>query len=270
MAVRWTEARLRNLEPSSPVRSVSEQLPTFRLALLVSPLRWLSVQGSIASGNRLPTILELFGNRGNLLANPSLESERAFLFDAGLVAGRRVDLGRPVELFAELRFFGSEVTDLIRYRRTAQFTAVAENTASGQIRGVEGVMRVRLPTWLRVEGKLGWLDTLDQQGRALPLRPQWTGRAEVEVSTGPLMAWLDDVRGRVELDHIGDSWFDPANLVALSGRTVWSVAVVTTHGPVQVSAQLRDVFDVAGTDLLGFPLPGRQFDAAIAWTEVWP
>ena len=180
VSLRLTEAQLIEREVTGlSSLSVSEQAPTVRFALFVSPSSWLSLQASVASANRLPTVLELFGNRGTLTANPSLRSERALLWDAGAIVDLRW-AGPSLRL--EARVFGREVSDLIRYRRTSQFTAVAENAASGRIRGAEGALRM---AWrgLTFVGQLAWLDARDELDRVLPLRARWTGRAELEGST---------------------------------------------------------------------------------------
>ena len=269
----YSDARLvrRNLDELE-ARRATESLPAFRVGLFVSPQGWLSLQGSVGIGNRLPTVLELFGNRGNLLANPTLRPERALNWDAGAIAaGRRAVAGRRIELRLEARAFGSQTTDLIRYRTNGQYNAIAENIESGSILGFEGAVRIALPSRLSLDGQAAWLQAEDNLGRGLPLRPRWTGRFDAEGSTGPIaIGWLDDIRAGVAFTYIGRSWTDPANLVELPDRGTWSVRIVTEHWRkrVQMSFSLRDVFDVGGIDLLGFPLPGRRFDVALTWTEI--
>ncbi len=267
-----SEARLvsRSVE-GLRTRSARDRWPNFRFAIFAAPRRWLSLQASVASGARLPTILELFGNRGTLLANPQLKPERALTWDVGLRSRRRVRLGgRPLLLRLEARGFGREVSDLIRYRRTAQFTAVAENIESGQVFGGEGSIKVALPPWLSVDAQAAWLRARDDLNRSLPLRSTWTGSAQAEARTEVLWpGWLDEVRARLTFLFVGQNRFDPANLSGNDDRQVWGAALSSVHdgGRFRIQAQVRDVFDVGGSDLLGFPLPGRRFDISLTWRE---
>ncbi len=276
VAYRWSQARLvdgnRGVGPIE-IRSVSEGLPTFRLGLFVSPRPWLAVQGSAWSGRRLPTVLELFGNRGNLVANPGLRPERALAGDLGVLVRGRTRLGRrPVVARLEARGFVSQIDDLIRYRRTSQFVAIAENVDAGRLFGLEMTTRLALPPWIWLDGQLAWLDARDDRDRELPLRPRWTGRAQAEVRAGALAAgWADDMRARVDWSYVGASRPDPANLITIQPRGAWGAALETRHGGdrLRVVVAVRDLFDAGGSDLLGFPLPGRRVDVAVSWTETF-
>lgn len=270
-SIRYSQARL--VDISSDRRStteIAEEAPNLRLGLYVSPARWLSARGSVATGVRWPTILELFGDRGNLQANPELRRERAMTWDVGLIVeGEARVFGESVRARLEATFFGSEVNDLIRYRRTSQFTAVAENADSGRILGVEATLKVELPLLLSLDGQGTWLDARDQLARRLPLRPQWTGWLGLQGRSGTIVdGWLDDVRARLDVQYVGASFVDDANLVEIDERIVFGAALVTAHWQerIWVTFEMRDLFDAAGTDLLGFPLPGRRFDVAISWT----
>ena len=271
-SLRHSDARLvrRNLGQLE-TRAASEEVPNLRLGVFVSPTRWLSVQTSIGSGKRLPSVLELFGNRSSLIANPDLRAERATTWDAGLIGRyRRPAWAVPLNVRLEARAFVSQVDDLIRYERAQPFTARAVNVDSGRLVGVEGAVRCGVTEHVGLNAHGAWLDARDDAGRALPFRPALSGRVELEAHTGMLMpAIVDDLRARFEVMHVGSSWTDPANLVQLPGRTVLggTVAVVFWGHRGRLSLSVQDLSDVAGTDLLGFPLPGRRFDVAFAWTE---
>ena len=276
-SLRATEARLvRNEFGDSETRSTGERLPTLRLGLFAAPCKPLRFQGSIFWGARLPTILELFGNRGTLLANPFLRSERAVGWDVGAVYTARPRwFGQGWRTRLEVRAFGSELSDLIRYVRSlTTFTARADNVDSGRIVGVEGIAAVALPPWWRLNAQATWLDARDDMDRRLPLRPTWTASAEMDGGTGPVGGLVDDLRARVSLLHVGANFVEPANLVQLDSRTVVNLAGIVTVWRERFSLriQLRDVLNVGGanllTDLLGFPLPGRRLDVALTWTEV--
>jgi iron complex outermembrane receptor protein len=210
-------------------------------------------------------MIELFGDRGYLLGDTRLRPERAETFDLGLaLRGRHGDLrGR-----AELRGFVTLASDLIRYRRTAQLTAVPENVASATLFGGELGVSGAVGRHFALAGALTLLDTrTDYLGaaRRLPLRPWLTAYLRPAVSTfdlGPLARvdlWAD-------LAFVSESYLFPANDPGglLAPRTKVGVGVsLHIEGGLRVDLAVRDLLDQRGADLLGFPLPGRTFTAAL-------
>jgi iron complex outermembrane receptor protein len=233
-------------------------LPTGRVGAVVAPRAWLSIVGSYARGARLPTFLELFGDRGLLLASPSLAPERSQSVDFGLqLRGRR---GAVTGSF-EARAFVLSLRELIRYRRTAQYTAIAENVDRGRSHGVELGGDLELGRHLRWSVAWTELRTSTDGGREQPLRPRRLAQLRGEVRLGS--------RGRLEelaldstLSVVGDAFADPANLVRLRSRA-WvdlGVRFELRRPAIALVFAMRDVLDRRGTDLLGYPVPGRRVD----------
>ncbi|MBX3274734.1 MAG: TonB-dependent receptor [Sandaracinaceae bacterium] len=254
-------ARLSDLRPDhlgAPAASSITLAPTFRLGGALEPARGVTIAASVASATRVPNQVELFGDRGFLVGVATLAPERAETIDLGLVlAGQSGALrGR-----AELRGFVTFASDLIRYRRNTLYQAVPENVASATLAGAELGARVELErhfTLVTAWTLLGtWTEHLGRE-RQLPLRPWLTGYARPEVralGVGPL-----DVLGAfVDVEHVSETSWDPANTSALAARTRFGVGVTLAvwDGRLRVDAVVRDVFDQRGFDLLGFPLPGR-------------
>lgn len=241
--------------------------PTLRLGLLAAPVRWLSIVGSASTGLRVPTVVELFGNRGTLLANPSLEPERSKTGDLGVVLKKRLG---DVEGQLEVRAFGLWIDDLIRYRRSSQFTAIAENVELGRILGGEAGASI---TWSRhvfVAANATFLQSEDHRGRALPLRPSWVLYARPEGRTGPIVeGWIDDLRLFVDVQHTSSNFVDAANLVEEPERTWLGAGLhVDLFGRrLACALTVHDLLDARGSDLLGFPLSGRRFELTLTYSE---
>ncbi|MEZ4339839.1 MAG: TonB-dependent receptor [Sandaracinaceae bacterium] len=242
--------------------------PTFRLGGAIEPIRGLTIAASAASATRVPNQIELFGDRGFLVGVASLSPERAETFDLGVaLAGRE----GPLRGRAELRGFVTLATDLIRYRRNTLFQAIPENVGSATLAGAElGVhgeitRHVRVVTAWTLLGT--WTDHLGRE-RRLPLRPWLTGYVRPEVrafDVGPL-----DVLGAfVDVVHVSDTFWDPANTSAIPARTRVGVGVTASvwEGRLRVDAVVRDLFDQRGFDLLGFPLPGRTLALDLSLTS---
>lgn len=239
--------------------------PTFRLGAVVEPIAGLAIAASAASATRAPSMVELFGDRGYLLGDTRLLPERAETFDLGVaLRGRHEALrGR-----AELRGFVTLASDLIRYRRTGQLTAVPENVASATLFGGELGVQGGVGRHFELAGALTLLETrTDYLGavRRLPLRP-WlsaymrpTVRAYALGNIERLDVWAD-------LTYVSESYLFPANdpggLLPARMRVGLGVGLHVA-GHLRLDLAVRDLFDQRGADLLGFPLPGRTFTAAL-------
>ena len=260
-------ARLSEIRPER-VGESNESLtltPTFRLGGVLEPVRGLAISASAASATRAPSAIELFGDRGFLLGDTSLRPESAQTFDLGLALRGR---GGELRGRAELRGFLTLASDLIRYRRNNQFQAVPENIASATLAGGELGVRGNLTRHFVLTGALTllgtWTDQLGQE-RRLPLRPWLTANVRPELRAFDLGP-LDILSVWMELRHVSESFWDPANTSALAARTRIGLGA-SLHlwaRRLRVDVTVRDVFDQRGTDLLGFPLPGRSLGVSLS------
>jgi len=236
--------------------------PTGRVGMAVNPAPGWSLTLSAGNGVRLPTALELFGNRVLLLGDPELEPERATTVDVG-VSGR----GRrgPVRGSMAIRGFARLGQDAIVYSRSTGRALRPENVGRTRTLGVEAEGRLGVGPHLWLVTALTAMDAREVElDRTLPFRPRIVGYARLEGwarGVGP----LDEVRPYAEVEGVGSVETNLANLRSLPGRAPVAVGVRTVWvgGRVEAAAAFRDVFDVRGTDLLGFPLPGRRFEAAL-------
>ena len=177
--------------------------------------------------------------------------------------------------------FMSRVDDLIQWRRNSLWSATAENIQGATIAGVDGSIELDLLRHLRVV----WLHTTlvtrihsDEKaydGNPLPLRPhaQDLARLVAYVRAGDGSEASLFVEARYQASHTVDQAglvLLPAQLVANAGIRARLVltGVLGNQAALIAGVSLRDVTDVAPVDILGHPLPGRQWTAQLAWEEV--
>lgn len=243
---------------------VTQLAPTFRLGGAIELTRGLAVSASVATATRPPSVLELFGDRAFLRGETRLRPERAESVDLGAVVRGR---SGPLHGHAELRGFLTMATDLIRYFRTSTHEAVPQNVDSATLAGVELGVNGQATRHLLLRGAVTVLGTWTPYlgyTRQLPLRSPITayGRPTIRLfDVGPLDridVWLDVL-------HVGASFWDPVNSSSLPERTVFGVGLALSvwQDRVRLDLAMRDLFDQRGTDLLGFPLPGRTFTASL-------
>ncbi|MCA9602521.1 MAG: TonB-dependent receptor [Polyangiales bacterium] len=235
--------------------------PTYRLAASAGVLPWLTLHASGASAVRVPSMVELFGDRGYLVGDSRLRPETSYTVDGGLTAGGRVG---AADGHLEARGFATWTRDLIRYALTSQFQTVPENIARARLLGAE----LEASGGVRLGGDEGtlrglvtatWLRAVDVGlDRTLPLRPKLQLYARPEW-TGPGVAFIDTVTLYADVTHVGSNFGDAANLVVLQARTRVGVGAVfgMAKGRLDAAFSIRDLGDTRGQDVLGFPLPGR-------------
>ena len=118
-------------------------LPTYRVGGAISPLEWLAFRGSVSSGYKLPSLLQLFGNRTNVEGNPELVP--------GAFGRLRRCRDRSRSLAgAQWVRVGRRVSDPPRRRDSVSqdltFTFKAENIGGARSRGVEVEFRGASPS----------------------------------------------------------------------------------------------------------------------------
>lgn len=235
--------------------------PTLRLGAAVSPARGLALTASVATATRIPSFLELFGDRAFLLGDTRLRPEHAVSVDGGAIARGRLG---PIVGSVEARMFALFTRDLVRYRRTAQNQAVPENVDRARTLGAELGARGDIGPRFGLSGAITWLapedTTLD---RTLPLRPRIQTYLRPELRLGP--AGGPRAVLFVDLVHVGSMFADPHNLVVVAARTLLGAgaAVRLWEGRVEIAVTGSDLTDRRPFDVLGFPLPGRSFELTV-------
>jgi iron complex outermembrane receptor protein len=239
--------------------------PTFRLAASIAPLPALSFSLSAASGKRLPSLFELFGDRAFIAASPELRPERSRTIDAGAqLTGRAGALrGR-----AELHGFVLWVDDLIRYVRLSQLTLRARNATRARIAGIELGLDGELGRHLRLTGSLSAQHSESPLGARLALQPGFELYARPELAFQVLSA--DRAALFVEAQHTGIIYLDDRdNRTSLPPRTTFGVgaSLELLQRRLLLQARVRNAFDTLARDVLSRPLPGREILFSLALRE---
>ncbi|MBK6580596.1 MAG: TonB-dependent receptor [Sandaracinaceae bacterium] len=240
-------------------------LPTFRLGAAFSPLRGVSITASAFRGARLPSQLELFGDRGMVHANHALRPETGLGGDIGLLLQSGSD---DLCVRFELRGHVRRDDDLIRARRTSQSQTIFENIDSARVAGVESSGELQLSEYLLVAGMFSFLHSRDALGNALPYRARTTGFLRVQLGTGELRS---GVVGTLYADvrHQGRLYADGANLITIPARAWLGVGARVAYRGLELALSLRDLRNRAGSDVLGYALPGRRVAVSAVYSKEW-
>ncbi len=273
-----------------------------RLGTKIVIVPGLDLRASVGRYVRLPTLTELFGDRGYLVGNEALRPESGVNLDGGLVFDLETlrlgdsETDEPpssadrFDLFVQVAGFASWANDLIQWLRSGPVVQPV-NVAGARVRGLE------LGASARVLGRVVLLDlayTLldtrndspeaEQHGKPLPGRPRhgllarWSGGWRFEL--GPRAVGFEP-RVLYEIEWIAGNVLDLGARIELPPRVLHRVGLeVILADRVRISAEIRNVADlrvatlrpqsgppaaypVAIADFLGFPLPGRSVWATL-------
>ena len=245
-------------------------LPNFRFGTIWRATDWLQLRSNIGRYARLPSLRERYGNTGLFLGNPSLRPESGLNTDAGFV----LQFVSPIQIRLDTAAFLAWSDDLIQLQRGSYYVRAA-NLVSARIRGVESSATLAFSRRLHFIGQTTFTDARDtsdiaaSRGKQLALRPRWRAYARPELRDIALSGgagWNWGAYG--DLEYTAGNYLDPANLVAMSSRTIWGAG---THLQIastgfRVRASVRNLSDAQVFDLSGYPLPGRSFWIDLQWS----
>lgn len=220
---------------------------------------------------RFPSFVELYGDRGSLLGDPRLRTERALSADLGVHGD--VGDGR-VHFRYELVGFATRAEDLIVFLPLGRSTFRAGNVDSALLGGAEisAALAARALSLTATYTLLATANTSDDplsRGRPLPGRPMHDLSYDASYRIGP-------VRLRYGVDAVAGTTVDTAATIVLPPRIFHgagaSLDVPFARG-LRVGVEVQNLFDlrtlhvpsplrraplaVPVSDFLGFPLPGR-------------
>ncbi len=267
----------------------TELAPSPRLTARAMASDSLVVKASAGLYVRLPTAIELFGDRGFLVGSPSLRAETGPSFEAGVVwaPARR---GPLEQVLFELSGFYNRADDAIVLVNTG-YAARPQNLGGAENLGLEVAARLRLAELLAVSGAYTLQRSAQRDpersfdGKDLPRHPRHTLSARAELS-GLVAARAARAWGEWLWSSV--SYLDRANLQSVPQRQLVSVGASVELGLSLVAAlEVRNLLDhqveqveldpppspmqtsapSAVADIAGLPLPGRSLLFFLEWSR---
>lgn len=274
-----------------PIAPRWDVVPSPRFSTLVSVNSDLAIKGSAGWYVRLPTLLEVFGDRGYIVGSPDLRPERGPSGDLGVVWAPAKALGDVDRIVVEADVFANRAHDTIALITTAGFVARANNIGDTQGFGAELVGSARFARSVSVTASYTRLVT-EQISEDVSIN----GKPVPRVPGHLLYVRTDATRklaGRIVTLWIDAGWqatsfLDPASLGRVPARLlVGSGARVEIGGGAALSVTVANLANTRIselpldpppspmltetptplTDVAGFPLPGRSFYLAVDWTH---
>ena len=269
-----------------------DTVPSPRITARAAATSDVSIKASAGWYVRLPTLIELFGDRGTILGSPDLRPERGPSADAGFVWAPAHGRGDFDRIMVEVDGFATRPHDTIAYVPTAGFATRAANIGDTQTYGAELVASGRLARTVSLTANYTRLVT----EQIVSDDPALNDKALPRQAGHVLYARADAVR-RVR-GHLASLWLDgswqsdayldqanlqtePARLLLGTGARVELVEHLAIALSVENLADLRvlqlqlvppprpdlTTAPTALADVAGFPLPGRSFYLSLEWSH---
>lgn len=247
-----------------------------RLGVRARVVEDLAIKGSAGYYVRLPTLIELFGNRGTVLGSPDLRAERGPSADLGIVWAPSKELGDPVDyvvvdrILVQAALFATRPRDTIALVTSAGYVARAENIGDTRSYGAELVASARFAKTLTLSAAYTRLVAQQQSSdpnlddKVLPRTPAHFlyARADIahRIAGRRFGVWSDATAQSA-------SYLDQANFQRMPGRVlVGAGARAEIAGGVGVTASGANLTNMRVDDTYGFPMPGRSFFLSLDWT----
>ena len=267
-----------------------DRVPSPRLSARALITGDVAIKTSAGYYVRLPTLVELFGNRGTIVASPELRPERGPSTEVGVVWAPAKAIGSVDRILVEASAFGTRSHDTITFVPSVGYVARALNVANAQTYGAELVASARVARILAITANYTRLVT-----QQITVDPSYSNKALPRQPGHAVYARLD-AQHRVH-GHRAELWFDgswqsttyldQANLMTVPARTLAGVgtrveivagvaAAVTVENLWNVRVQQVPLdppprpdltsTSIALADVGGFPLPGRTLYLTLDWS----
>jgi iron complex outermembrane receptor protein len=248
-------------------------LPNARLALVQWASEQVTLRANLGRYGRLPSMIERYGNTGQLLGNPNLVPERGTNADVGANWTRK---GERLRLSLDGALFAVWASNLILFRQGRGYTRPG-NLGRARILGVETSVTVDWRGRFRFFGQTTFTDARDLEdvkasyGRQLPHRPRLRAYARPELRNLALAGrWRWGLYA--DLDATSGNYLDSSNLVEVNPRVLFGAGgqVSAPHWGLRLVASAHNLANTPVVDFAGYPVPGRSVFLTLQWSTPDP
>ena len=244
----------------------------FNWNLYKSALQKVVIKANTSTERRIPSFLELFGERGSVVGNSALKPEKSVNNDIGLEVEANY---KNITTALQISLFQKKIQDMILLIPNSQFSLRPENIDSARITGIEATSKLKFREFLKLDLNYTYqkaINTSDVsylKGKYLPLRPLHDffgkiGYLGKKIETG----WESEYTGAVFTDRSNDyysyrrgrwihgiylTFFIPGSKNPEKNKSSWEKASWT------LNFEVKNILNYHTYDTIGYPLPGRLY-----------
>jgi iron complex outermembrane receptor protein len=255
------------------VQPATYRLPNARLAFVQWASEHITLRANLGRYGRLPSMIERYGNTGQLLGNPDLVPETGTNADVGANWTR---VGERLRLRLDGALFAAWARDLITFRQVGSYMRPG-NLGRARILGGETSVTIDWRRRFCFFGQTTFTDARDEEdvsgstGKQLPNRPRLRAYARPELRDLPLSGrWRWGLYA--DLDVTSGNYLDSANLVEVNPRVLFGAGgqISEPHWGLRLAASAYNLANTPVVDFTGYPLPGRSIFLTLQWSKPDP
>lgn len=229
-------------------------------------LEWdWGLKSNVSREFRIPSFIELFGERGTIIGNTSLRPESSRNQDLGFYS--KVKINKELLWEADGALFSKKIENMILFVPNSQFTLRPENLDSASIRGFETSQSLLWKEAYKLNFNYTFQNPINTSrsstldGKYLPLRP----RNQASVIGSFSKTWGEI---GIEYLYIGSNYRDRTNefFGYLASREIYNFFATWNvykneekQEQFLISFEVRNITNKLVEDFVGYPLPGRLF-----------
>jgi len=198
------------VDPDS-VQETDEQYFTWQVGGKFQISKKVFLKGNVGKFLRIPSLFELFGNRGGFIGNANIKAEESLNRDIGIHFSDKT--GKFLKrIILEVVYFEKDVDNLIQLVQNSQRTSIPMNISEANIWGMEFSSSFDLFNFLFVTGNYTFQEAIDRsdnprrQGKFLPGRPEVEAhfRSEIYQTFGKVF---------YSFNFVDNNFLDPDNFL---------------------------------------------------------
>jgi iron complex outermembrane receptor protein len=269
----WRFRSLFDEDPTYKQQHLQNYAGGVRLVVFRKKKNDLYLKGNASSGSRIPLFVEIFGQPGSIIGNPSLKPEKADQLEGGVGASLEKPAQLPFKADIEIIAFDRRVRDLILFVPNSQFSVRPENVDRARIRGVEFSLNLKAFDHLRLFSNYTFQKAINEseiryvKGKYLAYQP-------LHDFAGGVSLYNDFMEGGVDVSYQGalyrDRTNDPFNyqpgywLYGIFLR--WQVfGAREKEKDLRITLDVKNLLDRRAVEISGYPLPGRSVYLTVSY-----
>jgi vitamin B12 transporter len=226
-------------------QSIFGDRTTFRIAPAWFVTETTKLRGSVGTGFKAPSLVQLYSSYGN----PDLNAEKSTGWDVGV--DQQIIRDR---LAAELTFFDNDYDDLITFNPS---TFVLENINSAYTQGIEAALTTTITETLSLRSAYTYTETQDRDtDESLLRRPR--NKGSFTVNYQPNSRWSSQVEWRLYGKRFDNDFSTyPPTRTTLAGYGLVNLAIsYTANETFELFTRVDNIFDQEYEEVLGYGTMG--------------
>ncbi len=211
---------------------------------------------------RIPSFIELFGEKGSIVPNLNLNPEQSYNVEIGF-------LYQNEHLLLDVRGYQKKVRNLIRFLPNSQFSLRAENIEKASIKGIEFTLKYKLEEIFQFYYVYQYMEAIkinkklnSQKNSYIPLLPLHTAKSGISIFPEKTFEL------QLEIQYFGAFFRNESNDYFSFVKNKWIYNFSSFYRyekKLLVFLEVRNLQNSLAEDVIGYPLPGRSYQMGLKY-----